>query len=78
MTANDDVQREETADYVLGHARTAGLELSRDQIERWHHAGALPSPSQRPLGLAGGSVTFISSGADRRGRSREPLADPDV
>jgi hypothetical protein len=53
---------EETADDVIARGREAGVEISRDQLERWHRAGAVPSPRQKPLGPGGGSVTLYPPG----------------
>src|SRR5438094_5135921 len=54
---------EETADEVIERAGAEGVMITRDQLERWHRAGALPAPRQTPLGPTGGSVTLYPKGA---------------
>lgn len=46
---------EETAEAVLEAAATAGFELSRDQLVRWHRHGLIFRPRQRSRGPGGGS-----------------------
>ena len=53
---------EEPADEILECARAEGVLVTREQLDRWHRAGALPTPRQTPLGPSGGSVTLYPKG----------------
>lgn len=57
---------EETAESIVEQARASGIEVTRDQLERWHKAGALPHPRQMPLGPGGGSLSLYPPGCARQ------------
>ena len=54
-----------TAAELVRVAERAGFQVTRRQIERWHHAGLLPSPTQRHVSGVRGSVSVYPPGTDR-------------
>lgn len=54
--------REELLDIALAH----GHEVSTPQLARWHRAGLLPRPKQRPLGKGHGTQTVYPPGTGKQ------------
>jgi hypothetical protein len=53
----------ESRDQVIGYAAEFGYDVSASQLARWHRAGLLPRPRQRPLGRGKGTETIYPPGA---------------
>jgi hypothetical protein len=49
-------------DEVIGYASSLGYIVSGPQLARWHRAGLLPRPRQRPLGRGLGTQTIYPPG----------------
>src|SRR5258707_5993855 len=52
----------ESRDQVIGYASSLGYIVSAAQLARWHRAGLLPRPRQRPLGRGRGTETVYPPG----------------
>ena len=52
----------EPRDQVIERASALGYDVSEDQLARWHRAGLLPRPRQRPLGRGRGTETTYPHG----------------
>jgi hypothetical protein len=52
----------ESREYVIGYASGLGHLVTPTQLVRWHRAGLLPRPSQRPLGRGRGTMTTYPPG----------------
>jgi hypothetical protein len=52
----------EPRDQVIEYAAALGYPVSAAQLARWHRAGLLPRPRQRPLGRGRGTETSYPSG----------------
>lgn len=63
MASDGEQHDEETTAEIIDRARAADIEITHDQLERWHRAGAIPVPRQTPLGPRGGSVTLYPNGS---------------
>jgi hypothetical protein len=55
--------QEETRDQMIQRVASLGYEVSEAQLARWHRAGLLPRPQQRPLGRGRGTETNYPPGA---------------
>jgi hypothetical protein len=53
---------EESREELLGLAAAAGFDVTAAQLARWHRAGLIPRPSQRPLGKGHGTETVYPGG----------------
>jgi hypothetical protein len=52
----------ESRDQVIAYAGALGYVISAAQLARWHRAGLLPRPCQRPLGRGRGTQTIYPFG----------------
>jgi len=59
VTVADD---KESREYVIAYASGLGHHVTPTQLVRWHRAGLLPRPSQRPLGRGRGTMTTYPLG----------------
>lgn len=53
---------EESRKHVIAYASGLGYLVTPTQLVRWHRAGLLPRPSQRPLGRGRGTMTTYPPG----------------
>src|SRR5215207_5229172 len=59
-----DYRKWESREELLSLARSSGFDLSEPQLARWHRAGLLPRPTQRPLGRGHGTQTVYPPGTE--------------
>ena len=52
----------ESREHVIAYASGLGYPVTPAQLARWHRAGLLPRPSQRPLGRGRGTMTTYPLG----------------
>jgi hypothetical protein len=56
------VEGNESREHVIAYASGLGYLVTPTQMVRWHRAGLLPRPSQRPLGRGRGTMTTYPLG----------------